>query len=64
MSMLRWAAYLDFLPAALPRLPLFWPPEELPLLAGTAAADKLAGTYALEGAFVEPPAEVRRLCLL
>jgi len=56
----RWGPYLGFLPNALPRLPLFWPRAELPLLAGTAALDKLAGARALPGAAVEPPAEVRR----
>lgn len=56
---LRWAPYLAWLPAALPHLPMFWPPEALERLAGTAAADKLAGTRSLEDqdAFVEPPAE-------
>ena len=55
----RWAPYLAWLPAALPRLPMFWPLESLEGLAGTAAADKLSGAHSLEdqNMFVEPPAQ-------
>ena len=40
---------------------MFWPAEALEGLAGTAAADKLAGAHSLgdQDAFVEPPAEAR-----
>ena len=66
---LRWAPYLAWLPAALPRLPLFWPLESLEGLAGTAAADKFTGAHSLgdrsthslgdRSTFVEPPAQAR-----
>ena len=39
----RWGPYLDFLPPAMDHLPVYWQAEELRELAGTAAADKLAG---------------------
>lgn len=38
----RWAGYLASLPEQLPGSPMFWPPEQLQLLAGSAALDKLA----------------------
>jgi hypothetical protein len=39
--LIRWAAYLQWLPSQLSGLPMFWSTAELALLSGTAAADKL-----------------------
>lgn len=39
----QWAPYLQLLPDSLDHLPLFWSPEELERLRGTACYDKMRG---------------------
>ncbi|KIY98017.1 hypothetical protein MNEG_9948 [Monoraphidium neglectum] len=39
----RWAPYLGFLPDSMDHMPVYWQPDELAELRGTAALDKLEG---------------------
>ena len=54
----RWDGYLSVLPSSLPGLPCLWPASDQALLEGTALLDKLRGSLALRGGFVEPPSQV------
>eukprot|EP00891_Asterochloris_glomerata_P007744 jgi/Astpho2/7744/fgenesh1_pg.00116_%23_12_t len=55
----RWDGYLSVLPSSLPGLPFLWPASDQALMEGTALLDKLRGSLALRGSFVEPPSQVK-----
>eukprot|EP00884_Botryococcus_braunii_P011872 jgi/Botrbrau1/20686/Bobra.0058s0016.1 len=54
-----WAPYLEFLPADVPGMPMYWGDQEMRLLEGTSVLDRLVGRVRfVEGGPVEPPTRV------
>lgn len=63
LCLCRWQGYLGFLPDSLPGMPIYWKPSALSYLKGTAPWEKLTGTKAMPGCYVEPPFDVRPVLL-
>ena len=55
----RWQGYLNFLPASLPGMPMYWTQNSLRYLRGTTLWEKYTGMKAMPGCYVEPPCDVR-----